>query len=184
MSRKKVVLGLMILFAGLAIMADSCNSTPPQQITDQNNNEQAAHALHQSVPYPKLTFSAELHNQADRYKRLNNPSEVGYVYVIAYNLVYGPYQVIGKCSSTESLYSSPVSVSDNLGNGNTAITVPAPQPDGSYGQNENAIFCFLDDAAKTMIEFPAAAGMGWIWTEKPLTGMPTVPGTGVVANGH
>ena len=51
----------------------------------------------------------ELSNQVERYKRLNSPSEIGYVYVFAGSLIYGPYQVIGKCSSTESLYSAPQS---------------------------------------------------------------------------
>lgn len=184
-ANKRPWLFAIVALCALLLSVAACDSGSPssQQNQDQTNNNSAAVDLHKVVPYPKLTWSNELANQAERYKRLNAPNEIGYVYVIAYNLIYGPYQVIGKCSSTESLYSSPASINtDNEYQGNGVVAVPAPQPDGSYGQNESAIFCFLHDANKTMVEF-GGGGTGWIWTEKPLVGLPTVPGSAVVPDG-
>lgn len=180
-----IALVLAAFFVFLALGADSCDgtTTSQQQVDQTNNNDQSA-ALHKAIPYPKLTWSNELQNQYDWYERLNKKNEVGYIYVIAYNLVYGPYQTIGKCSSTESQYSAPMSIdTSHAYNGNGVVTVPAAQPDGSYGQNEAAIFCFLNDSSRTMIEFNSAA-MGWVWSEKPLVGLPTVPGSAVIPNGH
>lgn len=177
-----IVLPLLALFVFLALGAGACDfgSTPSQQQTDQNYNNDQAARLHQAVPPPHLTWSNELANQKEWYLRLNRKDEVGYIYVIAYNLVFGPYQVIGKCSSTESQYSAPMSIdASHAYNGNGVVTVPAAQPDGSYGQNEAAIFCFLNDPQRTMVEFNSQ----WIWTEKPLVGLPTVPGSAVVPNG-
>lgn len=184
-ANKRPWLFAIVALCALLLSVAACDSGSPssQQEQDQSNNASAAQNLHKVIPYPKLTWSNELWNQSERYKRLNAPDEVGYVYVIAYNLIYGPYQVIGKCSSTESQYSAPTTIdTSNYTAGDGEALVPAAQPDGSYGQSENAIFCFLHDANKTMVEF-GGGGTGWIWTEKPLVGLPTVPGSAVVPDG-
>lgn len=186
-SRRTLAIGMavMAIFVFLAFGAAACDwgSTPNQQQTDQNYNNDQAARLHHAVPPPHLTWSNELANQKERYIRLNRKDEVGYIYVLTYTLAYGPYQVIGKCSSTESQYSAPASVVNGgdiiQAGGSVPVVVPAAQPDGSYGQNENAIFCFLNDSQRSMVEFN---GM-WIWTEKPLLGLPTVPGSALVLNG-
>lgn len=173
------LLCLAIVVAGCAGDTQPGGGDAQQQSQTQNNN--AAQTLSSRYGPITLTNSNELANQKMRYERLNSPTEIGYIYVFTYGLVYGPYQVKGKCSSTESLYTSPVNVDYKTEgtNGVASAVYPAAQPDGSYGQNEAAIYCFLDDSNQTMMEF----NTNWIWVEKPITGFNTVQGSAVIPNG-
>lgn len=183
-SKKWLAVVPAILFlVALPLMADSCDGSPSssEQNKETVQNQDAATKLHKAEPYPQMSDSQELHNQREWYLRLNDPNKVAYVYLISQGKVMAEYQIIAKCSSTNSQYSSPTQVEEHnsqYGGGN--VPLPAPQPDGSYGENEHAVFCFLNDAARTMIEF----GESWqyIWSETPLH-LSTPPEIVVVPNG-
>lgn len=178
----------ILLAAALPLMADSCsqtNSSDQSQAQQQAQNNTANDKLHKAEPYPIMTDSQELHNQREWYLRLNDPHKVAYIYLITKNgSIFAEYQIIAKCSSTNSQYSAP----DTVVNGGaivgsstyTPITVPAAQPDGSYGQNEQAVFCFLNDSKHTMIEFSESWDYLWSETQLNLTSAPVIS---VVPNG-
>lgn len=172
---------LVPLFALALLLTLAACDDPTQQQVDQKNNNSQAMTLHQVYPYPKMSQSNELANLTERYKRFgSDPNKVSYVYLLgSTGAIIAEYQVKGKCSSTESQYASPASIDYNSANGGGNVVVPSAQPDGSYGQNEQAIFCFLDDAARTMIEFNTQ----FIWTDTRLQ-LDTPPIISIVKDGH
>lgn len=173
----------------LAFGADACNSAPPapsQQAKDQQNNNDASSRLHKAYPYPQLTNSNELANQTKRYHDLNDdPNRVSYVYLMSLDgKIIAEYQLKGKVSSTDSLYSAPASIACNgvTGTGGqqtTCPTVPASQPDGSYGANEPGIYFFINDADQTMVEWNGT----YLWSLNRLH-LVQAPNIVVVPNGH
>lgn len=180
--KKVALLGLFVFLVTTALMADSCDgTTTSQQQAQQQQNTSANDRLHKAEPYPVLNDSQELHNQREWYLRLNDPNKVAYVYLFSQGKLVAEYQIIAKCSSTNSQYSTPSEVHYDQGTaGGGNIVVPAPQPDGSYGANENAVFCFLNDAHRTMIEFSEA--WQYLWSETPLQ-LTTPPEIVIVPNG-
>lgn len=176
-----LVLTLLVVCAGALA---SCDGDPAasQQAQQQDQNSSANDRLHKAEPYPVLTDSQELHNQREWYLRLNDPNKVAYLYLFSKNgSVVAEYQIIAKCSSTNSQYSTPSEINtDHSYQGNGVLAVPAPQPDGSYGVNEQAVFCFLNDAKRTMIEF--SEGWDYLWSEQPLN-LTSAPSIMVIPNG-
>ena len=165
LSMKRILSSVAVVFAIIvALTASSCDTggaTTNQQSVDQTNNNDASARLHKAYPYPVLTTSSELKNEIQRYHVLNDDvNRISYVYLMSLDgKIIAEYQIIGKVSSTDSLYSAPVST-DCSGNGvyqgsgsATCATVPSAQPDGSYGQNEPGIYFFINDAAHTMVEW-------------------------------
>lgn len=180
--KKSALLALFVICLTTALMADSCDSGPSsQQSQQQAQNSGANDRLHKAEPYPVLTDSQELHNQREWYLRLNDPNKVAYIYLFSQGKLVAEYQIIAKCSSTNSQYSTPSEINtDHSYQGNGVLAVPAPQPDGSYGVNEQAVFCFLNDAKRTMIEF--SEGWDYLWSEQPLN-LTSAPSIMVIPNG-
>lgn len=188
MNKKLVFLFVILGLITIPLMADSCshtNNADTQQTQQQNQNTNAADRLHKLHPYPPTTDSQELANQVEWYKRLQDPNKIAYIYLITRDgSVFAVYQIRAKCSSTNSQYSAPQTVVNGgaiTGSSTfTPVVIDAPQPDGSYGQNEQAVFCFLNDSHRTMIEF--SEQWQYIWSETPLnlTSAPTIV---VIPNG-
>jgi len=155
-----ILLALLAIGSAVAACDMGGGSTTNQQQVDQQNNNDAAAKLHAKYPYPQLKDSGELKNETQRYSDLNNdPNRVSYLYLMSLDgKIIEEVQIRGKVSSTDSLYSSPVSIDpkcyDNATNYVAGCpVVPAAQPDGSYGQNEPGIYYFLNDAGHTMQEW-------------------------------
>lgn len=169
--------GLIVVVA-ICLMAADCTSTPNSQQQQQQQNSSANDRLHKQNPYPILTNSQELHNQTEWYKRLSDPNKIAYIYILNNDgSAAAIYQIRAKCSSTNSMYSTPSEIHNYSSADGGNVVVPAPQPDGSYGQNEQAVFCFLNDAGQHMIEF--SESFHYIWSEIPLD-IHTTPQTIVV----
>lgn len=153
MTRKLLsVLAGVLLIAALA----GCNNTPTVVQNDNNMSNAANKTLlnnaMQATGYRPLTASEEMHNLLERILRQNDPNHISYLYLFLPGVAQplGYYVIKGKCSSTDSL---PVNPTQPLydGNGNATAIIDAAQLDGSFGTNEQGIFCFLDNAARTMI---------------------------------
>lgn len=163
---KRILSSVAVVFAIIvALTASSCDTggtTTNQQSVDQTNNNDASARLHKAYPYPVLTTSSELKNEIQRYHVLNDDvNRISYVYLMSLDgKIIAEYQIIGKVSSTDSLYSSPASIDPNCGGSQgysdtNCPVVPAAQPDGSYGQNEPGIYFFINDgySPHTMVEW-------------------------------
>ena len=185
MKNKKLfaVVAFILCLVALPLMADSCNSTTSDtQQQQQAQNSSANDRLHKANPYPVLTNSQELHNQVEWYKRLSDPHKIAYIYLMNTDgSVAFEYQIMAKCSSTNSQYSTPSEIHNYTSTGGGNVVVPAPQPDGSYGQNEQAVFCFLNDAHQSMIEFSET--WHYVWSEVPLNVHETPQTIVVIPNG-
>lgn len=183
MKRFTFIAGLIIVLAAAMVGCDSGNN---QQSVDQKNNNDAATRLHQAYPYPVLKTSSELKNEIQRYHDLNDDvNRISYVYLMSFDgKIIAEYQIIGKVSSTDSQYSSPVSVDPNCSGESSyqdasCPTVPAAQPDGSYGANEPGIYFFINDKAHTMVEWNGT----YLWSLSQLS-LQQPPDIIVVPNGH
>lgn len=187
---KKTIVAILVLAAlAIPLMADSCSGVNTQNSNDLQSQEQDQNAAHRAQlvkaqPYPQTSNSSELQNLRQYYLRTQDPKAVNYVYVITTaGQVIAEYQTIGKCTSTESVYSAPQSVVDggSFSSSNQPVTVPAPQPDGSYGQNGNGLICFINNAAQSMFILYQGSNT-LLWSQIPL-GLTTAPLIEVVPNG-
>lgn len=175
--------GVLVVMA-IALMGADCTSTPMPdvQATQQAQNTSANDRLHKANPMKPLNNSQELNNQVQWYTRLSDPNKIAYIYVFNNDgsLAY-EYQIRAKCSSTNSMYTTPSEVQAHTSADGGNVVIPAPQPDGSYGANEDAVFCFLNDAGRHMIEFSAT--WHWLWSEIPLNVEVTPRTIVVIPNG-
>lgn len=162
MKRWLIVIATVITLALTASSCDTGGTSSSQQSVDQSNNNTAAARLHKAYPYPVLRTSSELENETKRYHVLNDdPNRISYImlFLQGVSTPLFEYQIIGKVSSTDSLYSSPASTdcsSNGVEYGSGAATcavVPAAQPDGSYGANEPGIYFFVNNANHSMVEW-------------------------------
>lgn len=157
-------------------MGDGCSGSPSSSTPNLQQRRAA-------VCTPGFVAqSNEVANICERYRRLSDPNRVSYVYLVSNTGgFFGEYQVKGKCSSTDSQVTNPqtTKTDDQGASGASITTLDAQQLDGSYGQNEQAIYCYIDDKEQTMIEFNTQ----FIWVDSPLPVVmpPNVPV--VVPNG-
>lgn len=108
-------------------------------------------ALNASVPVPKFETSQERKNIARRLETFNKEDKISYIYLVNYGKVMAFYTVQGKVSNVSSyLTPSEMLVRDNgkpCSSGYTCYSVEAPDNDGSYGTNGDAIFFFTTEGA-------------------------------------
>jgi hypothetical protein len=145
--------------SGLAmalVLLSGCTSSSPRhnsaQSTGQAQTEQAFTQQQTAVPYPvsALTDSTERRNLRERLLRFNKPDRIGYVYIFNFGKVIGYYTIEGKISNPDSQMTTTDLIQrycSDCSGGGTAITVPAPGDDGSYGANERGIFFFTTEGA-------------------------------------
>lgn len=143
-----IVVGLILL-----ITLTGCDYEAPaveQSSYEQSikANEESAKAIISSDTLPKLTRSLERENIKRRLEFINQPDNVGYLYLISANgQLIREIQVLGKVSSLNS-YLTPMEqiewFNKDLGEywGDVPIVTSAPDLDGTYGENDNGIFWF------------------------------------------
>lgn len=114
-------------------------------------NEESAKAIMSKDTLPKITKSLERENIKRRLEFINQPDNVGYLYLISDNgQLIKEVQVLGKVSSLNS-YLTPMEQIEwfekDLGDswGDIPIVTSAPDLDGTYGENSNGIFWFTMD---------------------------------------
>lgn len=146
---KKIIATLTaaVLVGSLAACTPEPQSNAQKQ--GQAQTEQAFEQQSKAVPYPvdQLKDSLERRNIRERLLRTNDPSKIGYVYLLSFSKPLGYYVIKGKVSSTQSQMTTGELVERHGDTGGGNFTYSAPGDDGSYGQNEDGVFFFTTDGA-------------------------------------
>lgn len=117
------------------------------RLTEENQKDVIA-----AVPTPKLQTSQERKNIKRRLETFNAEDKISYIYLISFGKVMSFYTVQGKVSSVNSYLTPMERLINNKGetcNGwndsGGCYPVEAPDLDGSYGTNGDAIFFFTTE---------------------------------------
>lgn len=146
---KKVGLMLITIVISISIFV-GCD-VPEQPVTVKDTLEKSnlsiaenQKRLETTQPAPKLSYSLERQNQIDRTKIINDKNRLGYLYLLSDDGKVVDFVVIkGKVSSTKS-YLVPDETLANANISDSAV-IQAPDIDGSYGENQEAIYFFEAD---------------------------------------
>lgn len=143
----KQLLAILVLMFAVTSCDDRPNSTA---LDEQAKTEQNQRDLNSIQPAPKISWSLERDNLIKRFKLQNDRSISFYMYVFIEGVgdPIGYYQV-NKVSSVNSQLTNPDQiissrVMNDLPSG-TAIVLPSPAEDGSYGTNGDAVFGFTPE---------------------------------------
>lgn len=144
----KQLLAILVLM----FMVTSCDERPQNSsaLDEQARTEQNQRDLNTTQPAPKISWSLERDNLIKRFKLQNDRSVSFYMYVFVEGVSdpIGYYQV-NKVSSVNSQLTNPEQIISGRGMNDlpsgTAITVPSPAEDGSYGTNGDAVFGFTPE---------------------------------------
>lgn len=159
---KKII--AVLLSAVLVFSLAGCKSGKSKsQSEGQAVTEQAFDQQSKAVPYPadKLKDSLERRNIRERLLRTNDPSKIGYVYILSFSKPLGYYVIKGKVTSTQSqmttedLIVKPCDSCDRY-------TVAGPGDDGSYGANEPGIFFFTTEGAMV------TTSLDYVYSDQPI----------------
>lgn len=133
-------------------------------LDEQSHTETNQQRLNQNQPLPNISWSMERDNLI-KLKKLQNDRTVTffmYVFIEGISEPIGYYQV-NKVSSVNSQLSNPEQIISSLDMGNnlpsqTAVSIPSPSEDGSYGTNGDAVFGFTpeDICIETNMKFITA----------------------------
>lgn len=154
----KAIRNLAVLVFILAILVGCAGGVAapapaaPSQQQEQRSLEQQQQVLIKNQPAPLMDYSLERENIAKRLTRFNDPNKLGYLYTLTENgQIIGFYVVKGKISSVNSYmttseqmicYGDQHGFSDSAYSDYGCLTTEAPDSDGSYGTNGEAIFWF------------------------------------------
>lgn len=138
--------------AALIFLGNGCEepgTTGSAAKTEQALTEENQTRLLEAQPPTTLSWSLERENINKRTNLWNNPNKVSYIYLVNYGKVMAFYTIKGKVSSVNSQITNPEqAVYRSHGTaGTTAVTLPSPAEDGSYGTNGNAIYFFTTEGA-------------------------------------
>lgn len=138
---------LLLMFVVTSCDDRSENSTA---LDEQAKTEQNQRDLNSIQPAPKISWSLERDNLIKRFKLQNDRSISFYMYVFVEGVSdpIGYYQV-NKVSSVNSQLTNPDQIISSWGDNNlpsgTAVVLPSPAEDGSYGTNGDAVFGFTPE---------------------------------------
>lgn len=159
---KKAILGIAIvasslLLAGCNYSTDSSNGNQSRQL--EINQEKIVKA----VPIPQVDTSSDRKSIAKRAELFADENKVSYVYLVSYGKVMAFYPIKGKVVSIKSYMTPQEQIVNRHGvpcteadsSGSTALgcgtggytTVQAPDIDGTYGDNADAVFFFTTEGA-------------------------------------
>lgn len=158
---KRLVRSFLIAFVLMSLISACDNGTPPPakeksaQQQEQLTLEQGQQALVASQPAPVMTYSLERDNIKERLLRFNDPNKISYVtLMLPMGQLYAYYAIKGKVSSVNSYMTTSEQIicqggrfgtADSGGSDYQCLTMEAPDSDGSYGSNGDAIFFFTVD---------------------------------------
>jgi hypothetical protein len=161
----------LVAVIGGALLA-ACTSSGPDPDSAQGKakaqREEVTAAQEAAVPYPAAELKNPLDRKqlADRLRRNNNPNAISYLYILSNTgSPIGYFVLKGKLTSTESSLLPTDAIIDACGQ----TTEYCPQvvqgggDDGTYGQNENAVFGFT--AQGVMITIRAE---NWFQSDAPI----------------
>lgn len=154
------------------LILSGCTSNGPDPDSAQGKKialtEEVTKAQEAAVPYPaaELKNPLDRKNLAERLRRNNNPNATSYLYITTNTGVAIGYFVLkGKLTSTESSLLPTDSIIDACGQ--TANYCPhvvqGVGDDGTYGQNENAVFGFTAEGIMITVR-----SENWFQSDAPL----------------
>ncbi len=144
-----------LLIAVMLLLVVGCDTTDrpgnTSALDEQAATEMNQRGLMTTQPPPRLSWSLERDNLIKRFKLQNDRSVMFYIYLFIPGVAdpIGYYQV-NKVSSVNSQLTntqqiiSGTSASNNLPTG-TAVAIPSPAEDGSYGENGDGVFGFTPE---------------------------------------
>lgn len=160
MIRKKPYIFILFLVV-LSLLFGACVSEPPPakeasaQQKEQLTLEQGQQLLVTNQPAPVLEYSLERDNIRERLVRFNDPNKISYItLMLPMGQLYAYYAIQGKVSSVNSYMTTAEQIicqggrfgtTDSGGSDYQCLTMEAPDSDGSYGSNGEAIFFFTVD---------------------------------------
>lgn len=107
--------------------------------------------------------SLEQKNLRELAKRENDPSNVGYVYIVSYGSVIGYYVIKGKVSSSGSQIGPEQEVICKGTSYESCHVLDSKQDDNTYGDGDPGKFFFLADGTMVQTDLPI------IYSDQPLT---------------
>lgn len=148
-----LIFAVMLSFVGCE---DSSTAHLEQAKTEENQKR-----LLIVQPPVALEWSLERENINKRTNLWNDKNKVSYIYLVSYGKVMAFYAIKGKVSSVNSQITNPTQLR-RWSTGGTAIAIPSPAEDGSYGTNGDGIFFFCTDG--TYVEWAGE----YMLCDKPL----------------
>lgn len=158
LKRAYVWAGMVAVLTVIVLTAMACSTPPPAKETSAQQKEQLTleegqQLLVKNQPAPVMDYSLERANIADRLTRFNDPNKVSYItLMLPMGQLYAYYAIKGKVSSVNSYMTTSEQIICQGGRFGTdggsdyqCLTVEAPDSDGSYGSNGEAIFFFTVD---------------------------------------
>jgi len=177
---KKSVIFLVLV----VILVTGCDNPTTVNNTsafnEQKNTELNQRNLNQIQPPPKIDWSLERDNLIKRFKLQNNRgvSFFMYVFIEGVGTPIGYYQV-NKVSSVNSQLTNPEQIISGIDRNNlpsgTALSIPSPAEDGSYGTNGDGIFGFTPE------DIYIETNMKYITSTVPLHFAATVPKLAIIS---
>jgi len=152
-----------ILVAASLLLAGCDIEKPSSAKIEMAQNEDNQQRLIKAVPAPRLQTSLERKNLVRRLERINKEDSISYIYLISFGKVIAYYPVSGKVSSLNSYLTAMERIEKvYVGNGSQAVTLEAPDQDGSYGSNAEGVFFFTTEGA--YVEWHGE----YLWADQPL----------------
>lgn len=149
-------------------------------LDEQKKTELNQRNLNNVQPPPEIDWSLERDNLIKRFKLQNNRAVSFFMYVFIEGVAtpIGYYQV-NKVSSVNSQLTNPEQIisgrdANNLPAG-TALSIPSPAEDGSYGTNGDGIFGFTPE------DIYIETNMKYITSTVPLHFTATVPKLAIIS---
>lgn len=158
--------------AVLGVLLTACTSNGPDKDSAQGKKialtEEVTKAQEAAVPYPASDLKNPLdrRNLADRLKRNNNPNAISYLYLLSNTgNPIGYFVLKGKLTSTESALLPTDSIIDACGRAGEYCpqVVQGVGDDGTYGQNENAVFGYTAQGVMITVRME-----NWFQSDAPI----------------
>lgn len=175
---------LVIFLAFLVSLVTGCGNPTrvnnSSALDEQKNTELNQRNLNQVQPPPKIDWSLERDNLIKRFKLQNNRAVSFFMYVFIEGVAtpIGYYQV-NKVSSVNSQLTNPEQIISGIDRNNlptgTALSIPSPAEDGSYGTNGDGIFGFTPE------DIYIETNMKYITSTVPLHFATTVPKLAIIS---
>ena len=170
---KLTITGLVtagLFFATIALTG--CTSSGPNEDTAQGQadvqRDQMTEKWKSNAPYPadKLGNPLDRKNLSDRLVMNNDPNRISYLYLISMTgEPYAYFVIKGKLTSTEASLLPTDAIIDacNKGTEYCPTVVQGGGDDGTYGENERAVFGFTDTGAMITLKTD-----NWVQTTQPI----------------
>lgn len=163
----KLLLAILMIGSLALVACEDDSKAATAQKTSQAITGTYQQRLESAVPYPldQMNDSVERRNVRERLLRFNDPTKIGYVYLLNnVGNVISYYTIVGKVSNPDSqLTTTQINIGCGKNQEGDCITNDSIGDDGSYGPNEAGIYFFTTE--NVMVEWNGQ----WLYSDYPLT---------------